>query len=1110
MIQYVLECIAFQLVFLIIYDLFLKRETFFQWNRLYLIGTYIISMVLPWIKIEAMKTTVPQSFQAYPEFLWNTNAIAVTATAVQETSFTISWEYALLFGGMLMATLFFGYKLFQIYALKRKGEVHYFRDFTQIIIANSSIAFSFFKSIFLGDKVIAKEHQSIVQHELVHIRQRHSYDLMLFELMRIVGWFNPLVYVYQSRVSELHEFIADAKVAKSNKKEQYEFLLSQVFQTQNISFINQFFKTSLIKKRIVMLTKEKSKQVLKLKYLLLLPLVFGMLAYTSIERELHDDTESIIQTTEDAELIAKIETEIEKEIATIGSIEKVFFRSKRTLDNNMKSAYSMYKKSAHILTKKEYFKEQLLHKMFFENFKGVEFGDDVEPGPTFKMPLPSSKRYENYLRRINAFAILDDNLKYSIEAYDQDILLIDKLQNYSDDVFVFEVMNVKDLTGKELRNFNVRLSEIFESPGADYTSIVLVDNRYAFKVVSGNNADLQDHLRELNFPSNEIIVVEDIENLTKKEEKQVFRRLKNLSETSENWVLVIKDKNTSMKIVSANDDSYLSGPNGEKIGARLVYDSSLNEESKLSITEFLKKNGTTNFSVDKTDVSNDKSFEWKGLSDPVPFAKVDNVPVFPGCENADDKRACFLQSMQRHISKNFNYPKEAQEKGIQGRVNTIFVISKKGKIEGLRMRGPDSILEKEVKRIINRLPKMKPGEHRGKKVDVPFSIPVVFKLDIEKTFDKLPENSNRFGPKAAQAIKQYNQLVTERERLLKNSNEKNPIIVNLDEQLNNLRNSINKPISASSTIKKGGVQEQYASLLKERERLLKSTNEKNPVIVNLDAQLERLRKAISQDDETVPFATIDEVPIFPGCEDAENKRKCFNEKIQKHISKNFNYPKEAQEKGIRGRVSVMFTIATDGSIQNIRKRGPDSLLESEVERIIKRLPKMKPGKHKGKAVNVPFSIPITFKLQGDKNKTSLKPNSNGSNESAPLVIIDGKESTLLKLNSMSTDKIESMNVFKDEAATRKYGDKGKNGVIEVKTKEFDFGSPNLDIIKLDTNNGTDPIYFIDGKESSKEKLKAINPNDIESINVLKGESAEALYGEKGKNGAIQITTKKKE
>ncbi len=116
-------------------------------------------------------------------------------------------------------------------------------------------------------------------------------------------------------------------------------------------------------------------------------------------------------------------------------------------------------------------------------------------------------------------------------------------------------------------------------------------------------------------------------------------------------------------------------------------------------------------------------------------------------------------------------------------------------------------------------------------------------------------------------------------------------------------------------------------------------------------------------DVDVPFAVIEDVPVFPGCEGAKDKRACFNEMMQKHIRKNFRYPEIAQEMGVQGRVNVMFTIQKDGSIGNIRYRGPDKNLEAEALRIIKKLPKMTPGKQRGRAVRVPFSIPITFKLQ---------------------------------------------------------------------------------------------------------------------------------------------------
>ena len=115
----------------------------------------------------------------------------------------------------------------------------------------------------------------------------------------------------------------------------------------------------------------------------------------------------------------------------------------------------------------------------------------------------------------------------------------------------------------------------------------------------------------------------------------------------------------------------------------------------------------------------------------------------------------------------------------------------------------------------------------------------------------------------------------------------------------------------------------------------------------------------------VPFAIIEDVPLYPGCERVpkSQRRSCFQEQIQKHIARNFRYPEIAQEMGIQGRVFVQFTIAKDGSITAIRTRGPDKNLEKEASRIIGKLPKMTPGKQRGRPVRVPFSIPIIFKLQ---------------------------------------------------------------------------------------------------------------------------------------------------
>ncbi len=273
----------------------------------------------------------------------------------------------------------------------------------------------------------------------------------------------------------------------------------------------------------------------------------------------------------------------------------------------------------------------------------------------------------------------------------------------------------------------------------------------------------------------------------------------------------------------------------------------------------------------------------------------------------------------------------------------------------------------------------------------------------------------------------YNQLLKERERLLKNSNENNPIIENLDQQLRGLEQQI--------STNNENVEEKYNQLLKERERLLKNSNENNPIIENLDQQLRGLKQQIStNNDESVPFALVDEVPIFPGCEGDDDKRACFQTNMQEHISKNFKYPEEAKKAGIQGRVNVMFTINQKGVITNIRKRGPDKLLEAEADRIINLLPKMIPGKQKGQTVKVPFSIPITFKLQGEGWEPDLKKLANMT-ENIPIFFVDGEASTKEIVMAMNQGEIEAIFALKGEAALKKYGDKGKNGVLEITTKK---------------------------------------------------------------------------
>jgi len=290
MLHYILQTVAFQLIFLVVYDVFLKKETFFNYNRFYLLLSSVLSFLIPFVKIDVFKTIVPQEFVInLPTVILGTSSIEKVQGVVETTEVVSNsiWSLQLLvFFGIFIAFTITVVKVIKVYKLISKSSKRWKRYFWLVTLKGRKTAFSFFNYICLGDSINETDKHIILNHELIHVKQRHSLDLLFFEILRIVFWFNPLVYIYQSRVSTLHEYIADAESVKNqDKTDYYHNLLTQVFDTKNLSFINTFYKKSLIKKRIIMLSKNKSKQKNVVKYLIILPLVCAMLTYTSCVQE---------------------------------------------------------------------------------------------------------------------------------------------------------------------------------------------------------------------------------------------------------------------------------------------------------------------------------------------------------------------------------------------------------------------------------------------------------------------------------------------------------------------------------------------------------------------------------------------------------------------------------------------------------------------------------------------------------------------------------------------------------------------------------------------------------------------------------------------------------
>ena len=350
MIHYLLQIVAFQLLFLMAYDFLLKKETFFGWNRIYLLLTPMISLLLPFIQIEGIRQAIPEPYLIELPAVIVGSATEATTTA-STALFRFSWMYVW-YAGMTLSALFFVIKLIKLQKFTQTAKRAHHDSLDIRLLPGTNSAFTLFNTIYLGEELSETQKRQILLHEQIHVKEKHSWDLFFFELMRILLWFNPLVYVFQHRIAALHEFTADRQVAARNGRDYYQSLLSQVFQTNRISFINTFFNHSLIKNRIVMLQKSNSKKILKFKYLLLVPIVCAMLIYTSCAQEAEPKPvgqENDFTMATDSEILSSIAS-LKEAIAAKGEMSEEEAKALKLL---MASAY---KKS-----------DGGLHEMYFDS-----------------------------------------------------------------------------------------------------------------------------------------------------------------------------------------------------------------------------------------------------------------------------------------------------------------------------------------------------------------------------------------------------------------------------------------------------------------------------------------------------------------------------------------------------------------------------------------------------------------------------------------------------------------------------------------------------------------------------------------------------------------------
>ncbi|MCW3786505.1 M56 family metallopeptidase [Plebeiibacterium sediminum] len=288
------------------YVFFFRKETYFTFNRIYLVGAMVLSLIMPLgsVSVNSVQSNVisetivkvSQFRNYYEELILLTDPdYAVSHNDHKANSFFAASKknkdlqqqqakssihlIKILFYIYLAGLLFFVLRLiihvFQLAHLVHKNKTEKYGSYTLVLLTEEVPSFSFLRWIFINKEALTdSEFKQVLEHERIHVKQKHTVDLLLAQIIISFQWFNPLTWRIQKSIKSCHEYIADRHVLEQGHQlfDYQSLLLSQLISIRSVELVNNFNLLS-IKKRIAMMNKIKSGRLAKLKAIIVLPLL---------------------------------------------------------------------------------------------------------------------------------------------------------------------------------------------------------------------------------------------------------------------------------------------------------------------------------------------------------------------------------------------------------------------------------------------------------------------------------------------------------------------------------------------------------------------------------------------------------------------------------------------------------------------------------------------------------------------------------------------------------------------------------------------------------------------------------------------------------------------
>ena len=669
---YLLKSVIWISGFALVYILFLRNERFFFLNRIYLVAGILTSLFFPLISVHyTVVLPVIRNFQpgsAVP------GAIQNTVSIIPDLKLILFVLY--LSGVLFVLTIIMRQGRSLLRTIKR-SEIISLHPAKLIKTPDYNSAFSFFSYVFVNPSVTDIETKEIMNHELVHIRQKHWFDLLLVELLCTIQWFNPIVWIYIRFIRQNHEYLADeVALQRTSDPAIYKaVLLNQIVGAPVVSLTNSF-NYSLNKKRFNMMKNIISSPYRKMKILLILP-VFAIVLYAFAKpdyRYKYVDESSASNVSgsslqqnsvkgtvvqQDGKPLAAANITITG--TTIGTITDLDGHFKL---NNIPDGESLVISFAGFKTRvlKPVFTSDMSITMVRDTVRYNNLNISIPPPPpppvdtagVMNVPPPPPPPPPAGIK----FKGDGPPPIYVVDGY---IISADEAEKI-DPESIESITILKDKS----------TTEKYGEKGKDGVIEITSKGKSAKMLVIINGAvNEKEGMSKIN--------TEDIKSMTVLKDEDAVKKYGD------------KGKNGAIEVITFKKDEKRPDVKIEKS----------NSDDKISSKEPIVV-------VKEQPAGKDM------------FVAIEELPEFPGGKTA----------MDAWITANLKYPAEAVKAKISGKVYVTFIVSYSGKVKNVAIsKSVSPLLNAEAIRVISSMPEWKPGRQGGKPVDVQMQVPVEFKLN---------------------------------------------------------------------------------------------------------------------------------------------------------------------------------------------------------------------------------------------------------------------------------------------------------------------------------------------------------------------------------------------